>query len=174
MPRPSLIEILPHALAHYGVTLDQLRVYTAPATDDPDLRYCATWGSGRYAAGTLRWWPDIQRLGEDPARLYDRHEDWRDLVASVGSVDGDYHNTEVWVFTAAGVRLGRIGRSLNRVRLRRESDECLRSRLVSEFCGQSLGDAHENPRAGLVEELPPLPEEPRSRLDRLLDDDDLV
>ena len=174
MRPPSLIEVLPHVLVHYGITLDQLRVYSAPAADDPDLNYCVTWGVGRYAAGTLRWWTDIQRLGGEPARLYDRHEDWRELIATIGCVEGDHRTATAWVFTAAGAMLGRLAGSIDRVRLRRESDESLRSRIVTEFGGHNLEEADDDPRAGLVEELPAPLEEPRNRLDRLLDDDDLV
>jgi len=87
---PNLIGILVPALAHHGIVLDNIPAYSRPDHADPDLHYCVTWGAGRYAAGTLRWWPDVQRLADEPQRLFARFPDWVHLVLTIGSVLGLY------------------------------------------------------------------------------------
>jgi hypothetical protein len=179
LPDPTLRNVLVRALRHHGgIVLDDLRIYVRPDERDPDLHYCVTWGTGRYAAGTLRWWPDVQRLADEPARLYDRFEDWAEVVATIGTVGGLYNGLEGdvggWIFNREGVRLGRVAVQVDLRRRPQEPDDSLRARLVNAVGGQALDDAEDDPREGLVEE-PALPAvEPRSRHERLLDDDDLV
>jgi hypothetical protein len=180
LPDPTLRGVLVQALQHHGgIVLADLRVYIRPDERDPDLHYCVTWGTGRYAAGTLRWWPDVQRLAGEPTRLYDRFDDWRELVATIGTVGGVYNGLESdvdgamdrWIFNREGVRLGRLAVRVDLRRRSHEPDDVLRSRLVNGVGGRALGDADEDPREGLTEEPSTPPDEPRRAHERLLDDD---
>jgi hypothetical protein len=148
---------------------------------DPDLHYCVTWGAERYAAGILRWWHDIQRLANEPARLYDRFEDWAELVATIGTVGGTYEVADdatgavaPWIFNAEGVRLGRLAVGGDLPRRAREPDEALRTRLVHAVGGLALADVDEDPREGLAEEPVSHPLEPRSKHDRLIEEEEIV
>jgi hypothetical protein len=170
---PSLISILVPALAQHGIVLDNLRAYTRPDHVDPDLHYCVTWGAGRYAAGTLRWWPDVQRLADEPQRLFERFPDWVHLVLTIGSVLGLY-GAEMNLLFTDGRRLGRVAISADMRRKPSEGDAALRSRLANAVGGDELEYAVEDPREGLVAEAATPPAEPRRAHERLLDDDDLV
>jgi len=174
MDAPRLTDILTRALRHHGdVILDRLVLYVRLDEHNPDLHYCVTWGMARYAAGTLRWWDDLQRLGHDPRRLFERFPDWAHLVLTIGSVLGLYGVESNLLFTD-GRRLGRVAISADMRRKPREGDAALRSRLANAVGGDELEYAVEDPREGLVEEVAMPPVEPRRAHERLLDDDDLV
>jgi hypothetical protein len=175
LPDPTLRNVLVRALRHHGgIVLDDLRVYVRPDDEDPDLHYCLTWGSARYAAGTLRWWPDIQRLADEPQRLAERFPDWQSLVLTICSALG-LHMIDGNLFLVGGRRLGRVAISAELRRKAGELDDALRSRLANAVGGyDDVEYLLQNPREGLVEELPNPLTEPLSRYERLLDDDNIL
>lgn len=166
---PALVDLLLAALAQHGIVLENLRVFTRRVDQHPDLHCYVAWGANRSAEGTLRWWDDMQRVAPAQPMLYERFPDWRELLTTIWHVQGidwmEHHGLLV-----AGRQLGRLGSQQGMPRRRREDDGPYRSRLVNALGGEDAP----GPPSHVAEELPTPPAEPRSRYERLLDDDDLV
>lgn len=144
---PRLTDILNTVLQYEKDKPTNVRAHVERT--DPALRYCVTWGEGRYVEGTLGNWAEVLAVfATDPRHLRNSVRDWDQLIRSMTTIEVPGNEFEEWDQMTNPTNI-----------------------TVNRFGGRSRARARPDLLAGLVEEPLEPPPEPKRAIDRIIDGD---